>query len=42
MEDGIMDKNLAAMSKLPDKQVVDTETFLVEINNRLAEMMQKG
>ncbi len=40
MEDGIMDKNLAAMSKLPDKQVVDTETFLVEINKRLEKMMQ--
>ena len=39
MEDGIMDKNLAAMSKLPNKQVVDTETFLIEINNRLKELM---
>ncbi|MCM1480878.1 MAG: NADP-dependent isocitrate dehydrogenase, partial [Muribaculaceae bacterium] len=39
MEDGIMDKNLAAMSKLPNKQIVDTETFLVEINNRLAKLM---
>ncbi len=40
MEDGIMDKNLAAMSKLPNKQVVDTETFLVEINKRLEKMMR--
>ncbi len=40
MEDGIMDKNLAAMSKLANKRAVDTETFLVEINNRLAEMMK--
>ena len=39
MEDGIMDKNLAAMSKLPDKRPVDTETFLIEINNRLAKLM---
>ena len=39
MEDGIMDKNLAAMSKLENKRPVDTETFLVEINNRLSEMM---
>ena len=39
MEEGIMDKNLAAMSKLPDKRPVDTETFLVEINNRLAKLM---
>ncbi len=40
MEDGIMDKNLAAMSTLENKQPVDTETFLVEINNRLAALMQ--
>ncbi|MBP1561025.1 MAG: NADP-dependent isocitrate dehydrogenase [Oscillospiraceae bacterium] len=39
MEDGIMDKNLAAMSTLENKQPVDTETFLVEINNRLAKLM---
>ena len=39
MEEGIMDKNLAAMSKLENKQVVDTETFLKEINNRLAKLM---
>ena len=40
MEDGIMDKNLAAMSKLANKRAVDTETFLVEINNRLSELMK--
>ncbi len=39
MEDGIMDKNLSAMSKLPNKQAVDTETFLTEINSRLAKLM---
>ncbi len=39
MEEGIMDKNLSTISKLPDKQVVDTETFLVEINNRLAKLL---
>ncbi|MGN0701161.1 MAG: NADP-dependent isocitrate dehydrogenase [Oscillospiraceae bacterium] len=39
MEEGVMDKNLAAMSKLPEKRVVDTETFLVEINNRLSALM---
>ena len=39
MEEGIMDKNLAAMSKLENKRPVDTETFLVEINNRLAKLM---
>ncbi len=39
MEDGIMDKNLSAMSTLENKRPVDTETFLVEINNRLAALM---
>lgn len=36
MEEGIMDKNLAAMSKLQEKRVVDTETFLDEIAARLS------
>ena len=35
MEDGIMDKNLAAMSKLPDKRVVYTDDFLDEIAKRI-------
>ena len=39
MEDGVMDKNLAAMSKLESKRPVDTETFLTEINSRLAKLM---
>ena len=39
MEDGVMDKNLSYLSTAPNKQVVDTETFLVEINNRLSEML---
>ena len=39
MEDGVMDKNLAAMSKLDNKRPVDTETFLTEINSRLAKLM---
>ena len=39
MEDGVMDKNLAAMSKLENKHPVDTETFLTEINSRLAKLM---
>ena len=39
MEDGVMDKNLAAMSKLENKRPVDTETFLTEINSRLAKLM---
>ena len=40
MEEGVMDKNLAAMSKLENKRVVDTETFLVEINKRLEQLMK--
>ncbi len=39
MEEGVMDKNLAAMSKLENKRPVDTETFLTEINNRLSVLM---
>ncbi len=39
MEEGVMDKNLAAMSKLENKRPVDTETFLNEINSRLAALM---
>lgn len=38
MEDGIMDKNLALISTLENKKSVDTETFLKEINARLAAM----
>ncbi len=40
MEEGIMDKNLSAMSTLPNKTPVDTETFLREINNRLEKLMK--
>ena len=39
MEDGIMDKNLSYLSTLENKQVVDTETFLIEINNRLVKKL---
>ncbi len=39
MEDGIMDKNLSILSTLPEKRVVDTETFLVEINERLKKLI---
>ncbi len=39
MEAGIMDKNLALISKLPNKRVVDTETFLTEINNTLVTLL---
>lgn len=36
MEDGVMDKNLSLISRLENKRVVDTETFLHEIAARLA------
>lgn len=39
MEEGIMDRNLSAMSKLPEKRAVDTETFLNEIGIRLEKLM---
>ena len=39
MEDGVMDKNLAMISKLENKRTVDTETFLREIALRLDALM---
>ena len=39
IEDGIMTGDLAALSTLENKTKVDTETFLEEINKRLAAMM---
>ncbi len=36
MEDGVMDKNLSLISRLENKRVVDTETFLHEIAARMA------
>ncbi|MBQ1186083.1 MAG: NADP-dependent isocitrate dehydrogenase [Clostridia bacterium] len=39
IEDGVMTGDLAALSSIENKRTVDTETFLVEINNRLKEMM---
>ncbi len=36
MEDGVMDKNLSLISRLENKRVVDTETFLREIAARMA------
>ncbi|MDO4618127.1 MAG: NADP-dependent isocitrate dehydrogenase [Clostridia bacterium] len=39
IEEGVMTGDLAAMSKLPNIKKVDTEEFLVEINERLAKMM---
>lgn len=39
IEDGIMTGDLAALSSLENKTKVDTETFLVEVNKRLVEML---
>ncbi|MGN0654926.1 MAG: NADP-dependent isocitrate dehydrogenase [Oscillospiraceae bacterium] len=39
IEDGVMTGDLAALSSIENKQTVDTETFLKEINNRLVAMM---
>ena len=39
MEDGIMDKNLATISNLPNKTAVSTEDFLLAINERLKKLL---
>ena len=39
IEDGIMTGDLAALSTLENKTKVDTETFLVEINKRLSQLI---
>ncbi len=39
IESGIMTGDLAALSTIENKQVVDTETFLVEVNKTLEEIM---
>ena len=39
IEDGVMTGDLAALSTLENKTKVDTETFLSEINTRLAQLM---
>ncbi len=39
IEDGVMTGDLYLLSKLESKRKVDTETFLIEVNNRLAEML---
>lgn len=38
IEDGIMTGDLAALSSLPEKRTVDTETFLKEVNNHLMKL----
>jgi isocitrate dehydrogenase len=39
IEEGVMTGDLAALSTLENKKKVDTEEFLVEINERLKKMM---
>ena len=39
IENGIMTGDLAALSSIENKQVVDTETFLVEVNKTLENIM---
>lgn len=39
IEDGVMTGDLAALSKLENKRTVTTEEFLVEVNNRLKEIL---
>ena len=39
IENGIMTGDLAALSKLENKKTVDTETFLIEVNNTLNSIM---
>ncbi len=40
IEEGIMTGDLASLSSLENKKTVDTETFLLEINNRLAKLIE--
>lgn len=39
IEEGVMTKDLAELSEVAEKKIVNTEDFLVEINKRLAEML---
>ena len=39
IEDGVMTGDLYMLSKLPNKRKVNTEEFLVEVNERLKNMM---
>ena len=40
IEEGIMTGDLAALSSIPNKTTVDTEAFLVAVNERLAALMK--
>lgn len=39
IEEGVMTGDLAALSTLPNKRAVDTEQFLLEVNERLKKLM---
>ncbi len=39
IEEGVMTGDLAALSTLPNKRTVDTEAFLLEVNERLKKIM---
>lgn len=39
IEEGVMTGDLAALSTLPNKQTVDTEAFLIAVNERLQKLM---
>ncbi len=39
IEEGVMTGDLAALSSIENKRTVDTETFLIEINERLKKML---
>ncbi len=39
IEDGVMTGDLAALSTLPNKQKVDTEEFLLAVNERLQKLL---
>jgi len=39
IEEGIMTGDLEALSTLPNKKKVDTEGFLLAVNERLAKLM---
>ena len=41
IEEGVMTGDLAALSTLENKKTVDTETFLVEVNERLKKALNK-
>jgi len=40
IEEGVMTKDLAQLSEISDKKVVNTREFLIEVNKRLAEMLK--